>query len=114
MGILNEVSDEESQHGVQEANGSLQKKRASFPSRERHYAVRRKARSHSPPFHRCNRVPPQLPPAELLCDCDYGDSSEERQGVLYCICFETVRSEFLSVMPHSIFKRAIFKISIFL
>lgn len=101
MGILNEVSDEENQHDGQKTNVALQKKRASFPSRERHYAVRRKTRSHSPPFHRCNRVPPQLPPAELQCDCDYGDSSEERQGVLYCISFEIVRIEFISIKPHS-------------
>jgi hypothetical protein len=110
MGILNEVSDTESQHGGQEENVAPQKKRASFPSRERHYAVRRKTRSHSPPFHRCNRIPPQLPPAELPCDCDYGDSSEERQGVLYCILFPNCKKW----MPHSGFKRAIFKISIFL
>jgi len=83
MGVLKEVSDTDSQHSGQNGNVPAQKKRASFPSRERHYAMRRKPRSHSPPFHRCNRVPPQLPPVLLPCDCECcGDSSEERQGIL--------------------------------
>ena len=84
MGILNEVGEGDRQCNDREGSVNVQK-RASFPSRERHYAVRRKTRTSSPPFHRCNRVPPQLPPAELPCDSDDSDSSVERQG--YCFVF---------------------------
>ncbi|KAJ9583533.1 hypothetical protein L9F63_022127, partial [Diploptera punctata] len=76
MGVLNGVSDTEVKKKSGEDNPPGQKKRASFPSRERHYAVRRKTRTNSPPFHKCNRVPPQLPPAELPCDCE---DDEQRQ-----------------------------------
>lgn len=85
MGILNEVGDGDRQCSDKEGSVPTVQKRASFPSRERHYAVRRKTRTRSPPFHRCNRVPPQLPPAELPCDSDDSDSSVERQG--YCFVF---------------------------
>lgn len=84
MGILNEVGEGDHQCSGKEGSVTVQK-RASFPSRERHYAVRRKTRTHSPPVHRCNRVPPQLPPAELPCDSDDSDNSVERQG--YCFLF---------------------------
>ncbi|XP_069688884.1 prickle planar cell polarity protein 3-A isoform X3 [Periplaneta americana] len=84
MGILNEVNGSVECNG-HDASVPTQKKRASFPSRERHYAVRRKTRSHSPPIHRCNRIPPQLPPAQLPCECDDGDP-HERKTCNSCKC----------------------------
>ena len=75
MGILNGVDVIESKKKSAENNLPGQKKRASFPSRERHYAVRRKSRTNSPPGHKCNRIPPQLPPAAMQCDCQ---DDEER------------------------------------
>lgn len=84
---MKEVGEGDSQCSGKEGSVTVQK-RASFPSRERHYAVRRKNRTHSPPFHRCNRVPPQLPPAELPCGSDDSDSSVERQGYCFVICFK--------------------------
>jgi hypothetical protein len=84
MGILNEVGEGDRQCNGKEGSVHVQK-RASFPSRERHYAVRRKTRNSSLPIHRCNRVPPQLPPEELPCDSDDSDISVERQG--YCFVF---------------------------
>lgn len=84
MGILNEVGEGDRQCSGKEGCVNVQK-RASFPSRERHYAVRRKNRIQNLPIHRCNRVPPELPPSELPCDSDDSDSSVERQG--YCFVY---------------------------
>lgn len=85
MGISNEVGEAGDQCSGQQGRGAVPNRRASFPSRQRHYAVRRKTRTHSPPLHQCNRVPPQLPPAELACDSDDSDSSAERQEFYFVI-----------------------------